>query len=255
MSNFLPIFKRELKVYFSSPIAYAMIFMFLVASGYFFYSSVTMYVFASFQAARNPYIQGLNATDMVVSPFFGNVSVIMLLMLPILTMRLFSEEKKSGTFELLFTYPVRDIDVLMGKYLAALAVFTVMIGLTGIYHLILLSMGVSATGVLLSGYLGLFLLGAAFIALGLFVSSTTENQIVAAAVTFGLLLLFWVVGWSASSASPPWAGVLEYVALISHLLNFARGIIDTADAAYYLCFIVLFLFLTLRSLESKKWRG
>ena len=255
MTNSWPIFKRELKVYFTSPIAYAMLFIFLIITGYFFYSNVAYYALVAMQAARNPFTEGINIIDMVLSPLFGNISVVMLLMLPVLTMRLFAEEKKSGTYELLFSYPLRDAEVLVGKYLAALAVFTLMIGLTGLYQLLLWNLGVSEPGVVLSGYLGLFLAGAAFIALGIFISSLTENQIVAAVISFGLLLLFWVIGWSSSVVGPPFGSIFEYISLVSHLMNFAKGIIDTADLAYYLCFIFFFLFLTLRSLESKRWRG
>lgn len=255
MINFWAVFKRELKVYFSSPIAYAVIFIFLVVAGYFFASSVSYYSLMSYQAARNPYMAQMNFTDMVLSPFFGNVSVIMLLMLPALTMRLFAEEKKSGTYELLFSYPVRETEVLLGKFCAALFVFMVMVGLTGFYQLLLWNMGLAEPGVALSGYLGLFLLGAAFISLGILVSSLTENQIIAAVISFGLLLLFWVIGWSAAAAAPPYSGFFEYISLIKHLVSFAKGVIDTADIAYYLCFTFFFLFLTLRSLESKRWRG
>jgi len=255
MRNFWTIFKRELRVYFTSPIAYALMVIFLVVAGYFFYNSLAYYSLLSFQAMRNPYLENLNLVDMVLSPLFGNISVVMLLMVPVLTMRLWSEEKKSGTLELLFSYPVRDIEVLLGKYCAALAVFMIMVGLTGFYQIIIWSLGQSAPGVAVSGYLGLFLLGAAFIALGVFVSSLTENQIVAAAVSFGVLLLFWVIGWSASTVEAPLNRVFEYLSLVKHLVNFAKGIIDTADVVYYLAMTFFFLFLTMRSLESKRWRG
>ncbi|MFH1091162.1 MAG: ABC transporter permease subunit [Pseudomonadota bacterium] len=255
MNNFWAIFKREIRVYFASPIAYAVMIIFLVLAGYFFYSSMTYYVLASFQAARNPNLQGLNVIDMVLSPLFGNLSIILLLMLPVLTMRMFSEEKKSGAHELLFSYPVRDMEVLLGKYAASLCVVLLMIGLTALYQLFLWGYGLWEPGVALSGYLGLVLLAAAFVSLGIFISSLTENQVVAAVVSFGVLLMFWVVGWSAAQAGGPLKDVLVYVSLVKHLSNFAKGIVDTADVFYYLCFIFLFLFLTLRSLESKRWRG
>ena len=255
MSNVLSIFKRELRVYFTSPIAYAVMFIFLVVSGYFFYSSLSYYAVISFQAARNPYMQGLNIVDMVLTPMFGNISVIMLLMLPLLTMRLFAEEKKSGTYELLFSYPIRDIEVVLGKYLAALFVVVLMLVLTGLYHLILWGLGVPEPGVTLSGFIGLFLQAAAFIALGVMVSSMTENQIVSGVATFGALLMFWVAGWSAGNTREGLAGLLNYLSLVNHLVNFTKGVVDTADVSYYLCFIFVFLFLTLRSLESKRWRG
>ncbi|MBF0528076.1 MAG: ABC transporter permease subunit [Deltaproteobacteria bacterium] len=255
MSNFWPVFKREIKVYFTSPIAYAVSVIFLIIAGYFFYSSVAYYVLVSYQTARNPMMEGLNLIDLVLTPMFGNISVVMLLMLPLLTMRLFAEEKKTGTYELLLSYPIKDLEVLLGKYLAALTVFAFMIALTGFYHLLLWGMGVGDFGVVMAGYLGIFLLGAAFLALGVFISSLTENQIVAAAISFGVLLLFWVVSWSSSSMGPPWSELLDYLALVKHILNFAKGIIDTADVVYYLLFVFFFLFLTLRSLETKRWRA
>ena len=256
MFNFWPILKREMRVYFNSPIAYAVFFIFLIVSGIFFYLLVQQYVMTSFQAARNPYIQGVNVVDTVLSPMFGNLGVIVLFMLPLFTMRLFAEEKKSGTYELLFSYPLRDVDVLLGKYLAALAIFAIMIALTLMNHVLLWAVGATSTpGVTIAGFLGIFLLGAAFISLGVFVSSLTENQIVAAVVTFGILLFFWIVGWTAYSAEPPVSEFLQYISLTKHLGNFTQGVIDTADVVYYLLCIFFFLFLTLRSLESKRWRG
>ncbi|MBW2085796.1 MAG: ABC transporter permease subunit, partial [Deltaproteobacteria bacterium] len=187
MRNFWAVFKRELKIYFTSPIAYAVMVIFLVMAGYFFYTGVSYYSLISFQAAQNPQLFRVNLSGIVMSPLFSNMSLVMLLMIPALTMRLYAEEKRSGTYELLFTYPLRDIEVLLGKYGAALAVFAIMLGLTGAYQIILLFMGKSFPDVVLSGYLGLFLMGAAFMALGVLISAMTENQIVASVVSFGVL--------------------------------------------------------------------
>ena len=255
MRNIWFLYKKELKSYFTSPIAYAAIFIFGLLSGYFFNAQMAYYTLISLQAGQSPMSAGLNAVDLVISPFFGSANIIILLMLPVVTMRLLSEEKKSGTTELLFSYPIRDGEVVLGKYFSALTVFGVMILLTFIYHALMAALGVAEFGVAFSGTLGLFLSGASFIAIGLFVSSMTENQIVAAVVTFGLLLLVWVIGWSASLMSSPWKEVFDFIALLKHQMNFARGLIDTADVVYYLCFVFFFLFLTLRSLESKRWRG
>ncbi|MBU2549185.1 MAG: ABC transporter permease subunit [Proteobacteria bacterium] len=255
MNNFLAIYKRELRLYFTSPIAYVLVFIFLVLAGYFFYSGLTFYSMISLQSMRNPYMARLNLVDMIITPLFSNLSVVLLLMLPMLTMRLFAEEKKSGTYELLFSYPVRDVEVLLGKYFAAMTVFAVMLALTGFYHLLLAGLGLQVPRVVLSGYLGLLLLGGAFIALGIFISSLTENQIVAAVASFGVLLLFWIIGWSAASVGPGPAAFFEYISLVKHLMSFTKGLIDTADLAYYLLFTFFFLFLTLRSLESNRWRG
>ena len=199
------VFKKELRLYFSSPIAYAVLTIFSLISGWFFYNVFGYYVMASMQAAMNPMMaRDLSVIEGVLRPLFQNMSVIMLLMMPILTMRLFAEEKKSGTIELLLTYPVRDGEVLLGKYLAALAVFAAMLALTLAYPLIMAWVTPLEWGPLATGYLGLLLQGAAFIAIGILISSLTENQIVAAVATFGTLLIFWVIGWAPTRPAGPW---------------------------------------------------
>jgi ABC-2 type transport system permease protein len=214
------------------------------------------YTLVSMQAAMNPMMaRDLSVTEGVLRPLFQNVSVIMLLMMPILTMRLFAEEKKSGTIELLLTYPVRDGEVLLGKYLAALAVFVAMLGLTLAYPLLVAWTTSLEWGPLLTGYLGLLLQGAAFIAVGILISSLTENQIVAAVATFGTLLFFWVISWASESAGGNLGRVLQHLSITEHFESFAKGVIDSKDVIYYLNLIVLSLFLTLRSLDSKRWRG
>jgi ABC-2 type transport system permease protein len=257
MRNIWTIFKRECKAYFYSPIAYAILTIFLVVTGYFFYSNVLFYSLMSFQMMQSPYLaEQLNMTDGIIRPLFSNVSVILLLLTPVLTMRLFAEEKKSGTIELLLTYPVTDSAVVLGKFLACLFVFLVMLALTVPCPLLLSWYGTPELGPLFSGYLGLLLLGAAFIALGLFISALTENQIIAAAAGFGILLLFWVIGWSAQFTGETVGNVLRQISLLEHFVDsFAKGVIDTTDVAYYLVFTIFCIFLTLRSLESWKWRG
>jgi len=259
MRNFYLIFKKELKSYFASPIAYVVITMFLILTGYFFYNSFALFSTISFQATVNPMLAKqvglLNITESVVRPLFGNISVILLLMVPLLTMRLFSEEKKSGTIELLLTYPVTDMQVLLGKFLSCMAVFAIMIILTALYPVLLIVFGQPETGPILTGYIGLFFVGASFVSLGIFASSLTENQIIAATVAFGLLLLFWMISFSASLAGQTFGDILSYISITTHFEGFAKGVVDTEDIVYYLLFITLFLFLTLRILESKKWRG
>ncbi len=251
------ILHRELKSYFSSLIAYVVIVMFLLITGYFFYNLLATFSVISFQAQVNPMLakqyQLLNINETVVRPLFGNISIIMLLMTPLLTMRLISEEKKSGTMELLLTFPVKDIDVVLGKYLACLVVFLVMILLTTTYPILLLILGEPEIMPMITGYLGLILLGAAFISLGIFTSSLTENQIVAASMSFGILFFFWLISYSVPFVSPAFGQILSYLSINEHIASLAKGVLDTEDIIYYLCFIVLFLFLTLRSLESKRW--
>jgi len=251
------ILSRELKSYFSSLIAYVVIVMFLLITGYFFYNLLATFSVVSFQSQTNPMLakqyQLLNINETVVRPLFGNISIIMLLMTPLLTMRLISEEKKSGTIELLLTFPVRDIEVVLGKYLACLVVFLVMILLTATYPVLLLSLGEPEVMPMITGYLGLVLLGAAFISLGIFTSSLTENQIVSASMSFGILFFFWLISYSVPFVSPAFGQVLSYLSINEHIASLAKGVLDTEDIIYYLIFIVLFLFLTLRSLESKRW--
>jgi len=256
MRNVWAICKREIKSYFYSPIAYVVIVMFGVIAGWFFFTSMSFYSLLSFQSMQNPYIRyQLNLTEMVIRPMFGNISIIMLLMLPVVTMRLFSEEKKTGTIELLLTYPVSDLQALLGKYIAALCVFLVMLLFTIVYAFLMAWFGNPESGPLITAYIGLLLMGASFIALGLFASSLTENQIVAAIIAFGALLLFWVVGWAASITHGTLADLLRFMSITDHFDNFAKGVLDTSDLVYYATFIIFFLFLTLRVLDSKRWRG
>jgi ABC-2 type transport system permease protein len=256
MSSFWPIFKKELRSYFVSPIAYVVMVMFLAIAGYFFYSSFAFFNFIGFQAMSNPMMaRNLNITEGVLRPLYGNLGVILLFVMPLLTMRLFAEEKKQGTIELLLTYPVRDLAVVLAKFAACLAVYTLMLALTALYPVLLVIYAQPELGPILAGYVGLFLLGAAFIALGSLASSLTENQIVAAAISFGLLLIFWVIGWSSQFASGDLGRLISRLSLLDRFDSFPKGVIDTKDVVYYLSFMVFCLFLTLRSLESHRWRG
>ncbi len=251
-----PIFKKEMLLYFTSPVAYVVFTIFLLIVGYFFYSIFAFFTVASMQAAMNPAMaRDLNVTDGVMRPLFSNVSVILLLLMPIITMRLFSEERKSGTIELLLTYPVRDGAVLVAKYLAALTLYALMLFLTLLYPAIVASFARLEWGPLVTGYLGLVLMGGAFLAVGVLASSLTENQVVAAVSSFGVLLLFWVIGWSADNAGGVLGRVLAHLSIIDHYDGFAKGVIDTRDVIFYVNFIALALFLTLRSLESRRWNG
>jgi ABC-2 type transport system permease protein len=254
--NVWPIFKKELRLYFTSPVAYAVGTIFLLIAGYFFYSIFAFFTMASMQAMMNPAMaRELNVTDSVMRPLFSNLSVILLLIMPLLTMRLIAEERRSGTIELLLTYPVRDGAVLAGKYLAALALYAMMIGLTLVYPGMVAYFAQLEWGPLVTGYLGLILMGAAFLAVGLFASSLTENQIVAAVITFGVLLMFWVIGWSADYAGGAFGRVLAHLSILEHNESFSRGVLDTKDIIYYLNFTALALFLTLRTLEARRWKG
>ena len=251
-----PIYKKEMRLYFTSPIAWVILTIFLFIAGYFFYSIFAFFTLASMQSAMNPAMaRDLNVTDSVLRPLFSNISVILLLLMPLVTMRLFAEERRSGTIELLLTYPVRDGAVLIGKYLAGLTLYAIMLAVTLFYPLLVAYFARVELGPLASGYLGLLLMGATFLAVGIFASSLTENQIVASIITFGVLLIFWVVGWSSDYVGGTWGRVLSHLSLIEHFDSFAKGVLDTRDVLYYFDFTIVALFLTLRSLEARRWKG
>ena len=246
--NFLPVYVRELRSYFTSPIAYVVMLFFLLLTGIFFMVFIGDFNMASMNAGQyGP--RTLNVTQSVIRPLLGNMSVILLFVMPLITMKPFAEERKSGTAELLFTFPLSDLDLLLGKFLAVLSLFGVMLALTTVFPAFVAAYSEPEMGTLVSGYLGLALMSMAFIALGLFISSLTENQIIAAVATFGMLLIFWIIQWTGNSP------VLRHLSVLEHFNNFAQGMIDTRDVVYYVSFALLWLFLTLRVLESKKWRG
>jgi ABC-2 type transport system permease protein len=254
--RWLPVFKKEMRLYFGSPVAYVVFTFFLLISGWFFSQIFLFYSDASMRSFMQPQFgQNLDVIENVMRPLFTNMSVVLLFFMPMLTMRLFAEETKSGTIELLLTYPVRDGEVLAGKFLAALALYGILLALTLLYPGLVASFTRVEWGPIFSGYLGLVLTGAVFLAIGVLVSSMTENQIVAGFGTFGVLLAFWVVGWGADFAGGNLRSVLQYLSIGDHLDSFTRGLIDTKDLVYYLSGVALALFLALRSLESKRWKG
>ena len=243
--NFFPIFKKEIRSYFTSLIAYIVLTVFLVISGYLYYSDLAAFIIWGGESLALGLWQYL----------FHDIRLILLLTIPLLTMRLFAEEKKLRTIELLVTYPFRDIEILTGKYLACLSVLVLMLILTLFYPIVLALFQTVDPEPIITGYLGLFLLGAAFISCGIFVSSLTENQIVAALVTSGFIFFFWLIDWNEGAANPPLSEVLHHISLYEHFYNFARGVIDTKDIIFFIIFSFFFLFLTLRSLASRRWRG
>ncbi len=254
--RWLPVFKKEMRLYFGSSVAYVVGAFFLVISGWFFSQILFFYNMSSMQAAMQPqFAQSLNPTDGIMRPLFSNMAVVLLFFMPMVTMRLFAEEKRSGTIELLLTYPVRDGEVLLGKFLAAGALYALLLALTLLYPGMVAYLGRVEWGPLLTGYLGLLLIGGTFLAVGVLLSSMTENQIVAGFSTFGILLALWVVGWGAEFAGGTLRTVLQYVSITEHMDSFSKGVLDTRDVVYYVTAIGLALFLALRSLEAKRWKG
>jgi ABC-2 type transport system permease protein len=255
--RWLPVLKKEMRLYFGSPVAYAFLALFLIIAGWMFSQIFLIYSEMSMRSFMQPMggAQNLNPTENVMRPLFSNMSVVLLFFIPMLTMRLFAEEKKSGTIELLLTYPVRDGEVLLGKFLAAGAVYLLLLVLTLTYPALMATFGRIEWGTVLTGYVGLLLLGAAFLGVGVFISSLTENQIVAGSATFGVLLAFWLIGWGADAAGGGLRTLLQYLSIIEHMDGFGKGVIDTKDVVYYVTVTAFALFLTLRTLDAKRWKG
>ena len=258
MRNIAEIYKKELRFYFSTPIAYVVMVIFTAIFGFLFYRNLTYYSELSYQLMQNPYYaQRIDLILGVFSPIFSSNSIIFLMVIPPISMRLFAEEKKSGTFELLFTYPIKDVQIVFGKWFAAVTIIFCMLLLTAPAPFMAFGFAKSAEwGPVLSGYLGMFLMGLSFLSLGILISALAENQIVAVIISEGALLCFWFLGWAVDPNSGKQIGkVLGELSIIGHFSNFVKGVIDTRDVAYYILFIFSSVFLTLRVLESKRWRG
>jgi ABC-2 type transport system permease protein len=254
MRNILTIARKELQSYFASPIAYVVIGFFALLYGYFFYTLLWYFERQSMQMQPGM-SQTLNVNQMLIAPVFMNVSVIVLFVMPMITMRTYAEEKRSGTMELLLTSPLTDVQIILGKFLGATALYAAMLAVTLIHVGILFLYGNPEWRPVATGYLGLLLMGGCFIALGLLISSLTKNQIVAGMVTFAVFLLLWVINWIGQSLGPTGQAVLSHLSITDHLDDFARGIIDTKHLVYYTSFIVFGLFLTAKSVDSERWRG
>ncbi len=241
----LVICRRDLHSYFGSFTAYILLAVFLVLSGYFFYSDLIFFILFG----------GSTLPSGLWQFVFIDMRFVAMLVLPLVTMRLFAEEQRLGTLELLWTYPVRDSEIVAGKFLAALIFFLVMLLPTAINPVLFYQYHAFEFGPLVAGYLGMLLLGTAFIACGMFISSLTEHQVVSAMGTYGILVFFWFLTWNEEVASQDLVRILLGVSLFDHFYNFARGVIDTRSVIFFLCFIALFLFLTWQSLGTRKWRG
>ena len=254
MSNALAIAHKELKSYFASPIAYIIIGFFALVFGYFYVVSLLFFAQASLQMGM-PGAGQINIHTMAIRPLLQNVSVVALFVMPLITMRTYAEEKRSGTIELLLTSPVTDTQIVLGKFLGALALYAMMLGVTLVHMAMLFIYGNPEWKPIVSGYLGLLLMGASFLSIGLLISSLTKNQIVAGMVTFAVLLLLWTLSWMADSAGPTMRTVLEALSITGHFDDFSRGVIAVSHIVYYLSFITFGLFLTAKSVDSERWRG
>jgi ABC-2 type transport system permease protein len=256
MQNVLAIWQREMKAYFVSPIAYVVLTVFLFLSGFFFITILSAVIQNTMMQGQ--FGQGAQPVDVpgiVTRSYFGTMSVVLLFMIPMLTMGLYAEEKKRGTIELLLTTPVSNVQALLGKYLASVSFLFIMYLVSGLPVIALFKYGQPEWKPILGGYLGLFLYGAALLAVGLFISTLTENQIVSVVITFGVILVLWLIESFSTSAEGVAKDVLSYLSVIGHLDDFIKGVIDTSHVIFYLSFAFLGLFLTYRSLESMRWRS
>jgi ABC-2 type transport system permease protein len=251
------IWQKEWKQYFLSPVAYVILVVFVALAGFFFYDLFTYFVQmqSMYQAYQNPGMAAqVNVNDMILTPLFHNLSVLLLLIIPLLTMRLYAEERKNGTDELLLTSPIRESSIVYGKYLGSVSFFLVAILLTLQFPALLFKFGPPDIGKVLTGYLGLFLMGCSFLAFGLFTSALAKTQIQAAMWSFFTLLLLWILGWISEGMAGFGGKVLKYAAMLPHFESFADGNIALSDLVYFGTFIFFFLFLSTRVVESARWR-
>jgi len=257
MGNILAIAQKELKSYFASPIAYIVIGFWSLLFGWFYFGIFNYFVQQSLQmnqfGMQGP--QSLNVNQQLIRPLIQNTLILMLFLLPMITMRAYSEEKRSGTIELLLTSPVTDWQIILGKFLGAMGLFASMIGVTLIHIGLLFVYGHPEWKPILTAYFGLLLMGGCFISLGLFISSLTRNQIVAGMVTFAVFLLLWVITWIGSAVGPTGEKLTQYLSIVDHYDDFGKGVIDTTHLIYYVSFITFGLFLTAKSVDSERWRG
>jgi ABC-2 type transport system permease protein len=254
MSNILAIAQKELKSYFASPIAYVIIGFFALVFGYFYVVSINVFL----QMAMQMGVPGqgqINVNNMAVRPLLQNVSVVALFVLPLITMRTYAEEKRSGTIELLLTSPLTDLQIIMGKFLGAVALYGLMLLITLPHMAVLFIYGNPEWKPIATGYLGLLLMGASFISMGLWISSLTKNQIVAGMITFAMFLLLWTITWAIDSAGPSMQKVLTALSITDHFDDFSKGVIALRHLVYYISFITFGLFLTAKSVDSERWRG
>jgi ABC-2 type transport system permease protein len=254
MTNILAIVRKEWKGYFASPVGYVVIGMYALVFGGLYDLYLSWF---TRQSMQGPQMGGgpMNVNLQLIRPVFDFSMTVALFVVPLITMRTYAEEKRSGTIELLMTSPVTDFQILMGKFLGAMSLYAAMLGITLIHIGVLFAYGNPEWKPIVTSYLGVLLLGGSYVSVGLFFSSLTKNQIVAGMFTFAVLLLFLIVGWIGPFVGPAVERVATYLSLTSHVDDFLRGVIDSQHIVYYLSFITFGLFLTAKAVDSERWRG
>src|SRR5208337_4858330 len=257
MRNVLAVAGKELRAYFHSPIAYLVMTVYALICGYVFYSSTAFFMARTFQMEA---MGGMGAPPMslnenIIRPILSGVlTVVLLFLIPLITMRLYAEEKRSGTIELLLTSPLTDMEIILGKYLGAMILFAILEALTFIYFTILFIYGNPNAKPLMANALGFLLYGGALMALGMWFSTFTKNQIIAGSVGLAAFLLLYLLDWVNAYSQSAVGQVMSYMALTTHFDNFSKGVIQLSDVVYYLSVIILGIFLTARSVEALKGR-
>ncbi len=260
MRNIWTIARKEMNSYFRSPIGYFILAIFAFLFGFIYYRSVADFIFTSLTRAQYAQMYGqsmppMNVNEMVIRGLLSTTSFFLLFLVPMITMRLFAEEKKTGTIELLMTSPITEMQLVLGKFFGSLLLYSIMLGITVPFMMILFRYGNPDWKPVVAGYLGQLLLGGTFISLGLMFSTFTRNQLIAASLTFTTLLLLWVIGFWSQSSGSAWAQIASYIAILTHIESFTKGVIELKDTLYYLSAIGLGLFLSVRSVESTRWRA
>jgi len=257
MRNTWIICRKELGSYFVSPIAYAFLGLFAILFGYLFTSYVSGFVRYGIAMQMQGRDAPMNVNEDLIRPLLGTLGFLGLFLVPLLSMRLFAEEKRNGTIELLATSPIRDFEVVLGKWLAAMLFYVILLALTGLSLIWLFKYGNPDWKPTLIAYLGVLLQAGAMLAIGTFISTLTRNQVVAGMASLAVVLLLWLAGFASGNGfeSGRWSEAFAYLSLITHYESFGKGVLASKDAVYYVTLIFFGLFLAVRSMESLRWRS
>ena len=257
MRNVLTIAGREIRSYFASPVAYVLLAAYLALAGYFFFALISAFntTLQIYSMMRNPeMLARFNLNQMVIVPLLHNLAVLLIFIVPAVTMRMFPEEKRAGTYELLLTSPVRVGEIVLGKFFGGLVLVLLMVALSGIFAVLLMFYGNPELPMMLSGYVGLALMATVFLAIGTLVSSFTDNVVIAYVGTLFALLVLYTIGWLGETLPGGAGALVRYASITEHFQELTKGIIDTKDLVYFATLLLIGLFLTYRSVESVRWR-
>jgi ABC-2 type transport system permease protein len=256
MRSVYAIYRKEMGHYFVSPVAYVIVAVFLIVAGFFFRLYTGLAIEQSMEMALQGMPSNMDVPGEVLSAFFGLLSTLILFLAPMLTMGVYAEERKRGTMELLMTSPITELEIVLGKFFASLTLFAIMLLPTAFYvsYMCFHSEPRPPWTLILAGYLGALLLGASLLAIGSFISSLTESQLIAVVLSFGAILILWVLDFAVRGSDSVAGQVLQYISVIHHYDDFTHGVIDTSSLIYYVSVPILFIFLTVRSVDSIRWR-